>query len=235
LLKVFERRVLKPRLRRLKPWRYVTYGAIRVRYRDHLDGGGRTFGIDYLPLFRDLGMPPQPRVFEWCAGPGFVGFALLAHGFCETLCLADINPEAVEACRLTVAQNELAQRVVVYRSDNLDGIPKSERWDLVVGNPPHFADLAPGQLRFHDECWCLHRNFFGAVSNFLKPGGVIVLVENNHGSTAETFRPMIDDAGLRTVFVRNCEGRRTPYNRFYYIGIARCGDTVPAWALAADK
>jgi hypothetical protein len=128
LLKVFERRVRKPRLRRLKPWRYVTYGAIRVRYRDHLDGGGRTFGIDYLPLFRDLGMRPQPRVFEWCAGPGFVGFALLAHGFCETLCLADINPEAVEACRLTVAQNELAQRVVVYRSDNLDGIPKSERW-----------------------------------------------------------------------------------------------------------
>jgi 16S rRNA G966 N2-methylase RsmD len=235
LLKVFERRVRKPRLRRLKPWRYVTYGAIRVRYRDHLDGGGRTFGIDYLPLFRDLGMPPQPRVFEWCAGPGFVGFALLAHGFCETLCLADINPEAVEACRLTVAQNELAQRVVVYRSDNLDGIPKSERWDLVVGNPPHFADLAPGQLRFHDECWCLHRNFFGAVSNFLKPGGVIVLVENNHGSTAETFQPMIDDAGLRTVFVRNCECRRTPYNRFYYIGIARRGDTVPAWALAADK
>jgi len=165
LLKVFERRVLKPRLRRLKPWRYVTYGDIRVRYRDHLDGGGRTFGIDYLPLFHDLGMPRQPRVFEWCAGPGFIGFALLGHGFCETLCLADINPEAVEACHLTVAQNGLAQRVAVYRSDNLDGIPKSERWDLVVGNPPHFADLAPGELRFHDECWYLHRNFLGAVSN----------------------------------------------------------------------
>ncbi len=106
LLKAFERRVIKPRLRRLKPWRYVTYGDIRVSYRDHLDGGGRTFGMDYLPLFHDLGMPRQSRVFEWCAGPGFIGFALLGHGFCERLCLADINPEAVEASWRTVAKTD---------------------------------------------------------------------------------------------------------------------------------
>ena len=150
-LKTFERRVVKPQLRRLKPRRYVTYGDIQVNYRDHLDGGGRTFGIDYLPLFHDLGMPRQARVFEWCAGPGFIGFGLLGHGFCDTLCLADINPEAVEACRRTVAQNGLAERVAVYRSDNLDAIPTSERWDLVVGNPPHFSDISPGELRFHDS------------------------------------------------------------------------------------
>jgi hypothetical protein len=46
---------------------------------------------------------------------------------------------------------------------------------------------------------------------------------------------MIDEAGFCTVFVRNCEGRRTPYDRMYYIGIARRGDTVPAWALAAGQ
>jgi tRNA1(Val) A37 N6-methylase TrmN6 len=227
--------VIKPRLRRLKPWRHVAYGNIRVNYRDHLDGGGRAFGIDCLPLFHDLGMPRQERVFEWCSGPGFIGFALLGHSFCDTLCLADINPEAVKACRLTVVQNGLAERVAVYHSDNLNGIPTSERWDLVIGNPPHFSDLSPGELRFHDGCWSLHRNFFARIGNFLKPGGMIVLVENNHGSTAETFRSMVDDAGLCTVFVHNCEGRRTPYDRFYYIGIARRGDTVPAWALAAGN
>jgi tRNA1(Val) A37 N6-methylase TrmN6 len=211
----------------------VTYGGIRVNYRDHLDGGGRTFGIDYLPLFHDLSMPRQGRVFEWCAGPGFIGFALLGHGFCDTLCLADINPEAVEACRFTVAQNRLAERVAVYRSNNLDDIPTSERWDLVVGNPPHFSDISLGELRFHDECWSLHRKFFSTIGNFLKPGGMIVLVENNHGSTAETFRGMIEAAGLCIVFVRNSEHLRTPYNRFYYIGIARRGDTIPNWARAA--
>ena len=235
LLKTLERRVVKPRLRRLKPWRHTVYGDIRVNYRNHLDGGGRAFGIEYLPLFHDLGMPRQPRVFEWCAGPGFIGFALLGHGFCDTLCLADINPEAVEACRLTVAQNGLAERVTVYHSDNFDSIPSSERWDLVVGNPPHFSDISPGELRFHDERWSLHRSFFTAIGSFLKPGGIIVLQENNHGSTAETFRSMIEASGLCIVFVHNCEGRRTPYTRIYYIGIARRGDAVPAWALAAGK
>jgi SAM-dependent methyltransferase len=230
LLKNFERRIVKPRLRRLKPWRRTTYGDIHVNYRDHLDGGGRTSGMEYLPLFHDLEMPRQARVFEWCAGPGFIGFALLGYGFCDTLCLADVNPEAVQACRRTVVQDRLAERVAVYHSDNLDDIPASERWDLVVGNPPHFVDISPGELRFHDEGWKLHRRFFAAIGRFLKPGGIIVLLENNRGSTAETFRGMIEAVGLCIVFVHNCEGRRTPYTRTYYIGIARRGDIVPAWA-----
>jgi hypothetical protein len=79
----------------------------------------------------------------------------------------------------------------------------------------------------------LHRRFFTAIGRFLKPGGIIVLLENNRGSTAETFRSMIEAAGLCIVFVHNCEGRRTPYTRTYYIGIARRGDIVPAWALSA--
>jgi hypothetical protein len=40
---------------------------------------------------------------------------------------------------------------------------------------------------------------------------------------------MIDEAGLSIVFVRGCEGRRTPYTRIYYIGIMRKGETPPAW------
>jgi predicted RNA methylase len=235
VLQVIEHRIVKPRLRRLKRWRYVDYGNIRVHYKDHLDGGGRTGGLDYLPLFRDLGLPPQARVFEWCAGPAFVGFALLGYGFCETLCVADINPEAVQACRRTVTANGLASRVTVYHSDNLDDIPPTERWDLVVGNPPHFADRSPGQLRYHDADWQLHRRFFARVDGFLKPGGMIVLLENNLGSTAETFRGMIEAAGFSIVFVRNDEGRRTPYPRIYFIGIARRGDAAPAWATAAGQ
>jgi methylase of polypeptide subunit release factors len=184
---------------------------------------GARRAMEYLPLFHDLGMPRQARVFEWCAGPGFIGFALLGYGFCDTLCLADVNPEAVEACRRTVAQNRLAERVAVYHSDNLDDIPASERWDLVVGNLPHFVDISPGELRFHDEDWKLHRGFFATIGRFLKPGGIIVLLENNRGSTAETFRSMIEAAaGLYIVFVHNCEGQRTP--------IARHGDAIPAWA-----
>jgi SAM-dependent methyltransferase len=235
LLKLIEHRAVKPGLRRLKPWRHVRYGDIRVHYKDHLDGGGSTIGLNYLALFHDLGLPPQERVFEWCAGPAFIGFALLGYGFCETLCAADINPEAIRACQRTVNDNELTARVAICHSDNLDDIPAAEQWDLVVGNPPHFADISPGQLRYHDKDWLLHRRFFASISRFLKPGGMIVLLENNHGSTAETFRSMIEAAGLSIVFVHNCEDRRTPYPRIYFIGVVRRGDAAPAWAIAAAQ
>src|SRR5436853_2332334 len=86
------------------------------------------------PLLRDRGMPRMQRVFEWCSGPGFIGFSLLARGLAETLCLADVNREAVVACRRTVARNALESLVAVYRSDNLGDIPGSEQWDLVVSN-----------------------------------------------------------------------------------------------------
>ena len=229
-LRLIERRIVKPRLRRLKRWRTVSYGDIPVHYKDHLDGGGRTIGLAYLPLLHDCGAPRQPRVFEWCAGPAFIGFALLGYGFCDTLCVADINPEAVEACRRTVTGGKLDDRVTIYRSNNLDDIPATEHWDLVVGNPPHFADSSPGELRYYDANWELHRRFFGTVGRFLRLGGMIVLLENNAGSTAETFRAMIEAAGFSIVFVHNCERQRTPYPRIYFIGIARRSDAVPSWA-----
>lgn len=228
-VKKLEYRTLKPALRALQPWRHVTYGGIGVHYKRYLDGGGSAFGQDYIPLLHDWGMPKQARVFEWCAGPAFIGFAFLGYGLCETLCLADINPAAVRACRRTIAESNLADRVSVYRSDNLDDIPSSERWDLVVGNPPHFDWIQIGEIRIADSDWHIHRRFFATVDCFLKPGGVILLQENNHGSTPETFRRMIEDAGFSIVLVYNAEPRVTPYTRYYYLGIMRQGDTPPEW------
>jgi len=71
------------------------YAGLRVHFKTHLDGGGSTFGQNFLPFLDQRGMPHQGRVFEWCSGPGFMGFSLLAFGFCDTLCLVDINPLAV--------------------------------------------------------------------------------------------------------------------------------------------
>lgn len=109
---------------------------------------GIEFGQDFIPFLRSCGMPKQPRLFEWCSGPGFIGFSMLGHGLCETLCLlcetlclADINPAAVRRCQNTVRLNHLEDRVSVYRSNNLN-----ERWNLVVSNPPHFIDQYEGDV-----------------------------------------------------------------------------------------
>lgn len=229
-LRTLEHQHVKPFLRRMRPYREVAYAGVRVSYKRHLDGGGSSFGQDFLPLLRRRGMPKAARAFEWCAGPGFIGFSLLAQGLCETLCLADVNPEAVAACRRSVARNGLGAKVAVYLSDNLAGIPASEQWDLVVSNPPHFTDSGIGHLRYHDPDWRVHRGFFGTVARHLKPGGVIVLQENNIGSTPDTFATMIADAGLRLVFEQDASATRTVEPRMFYLGIMRAGDPVPDWA-----
>jgi hypothetical protein len=102
--------------------------------------------------------------------------------------------------------------VNVYQSDNLANIPQSEQWDLVVGNPPWFNDeLHVGQLIAHDPDWRIHRTFFSQIGSHLKPGGIIILLENNCGSTSETFRDMISSAGLDIVFVEFGSKRHTPF------------------------
>lgn len=231
LLAQFRRRHLGSLTRQFRPYRHVSLAGIEVQYERHLDGGGATFGQGFIPFLQSRGMPKQRRAFEWCAGPGFIGFSLLAHGLCDTLCLADINPEAVEACRRTLALNALGDKVTVHLSDNLNSIPKGERWDLVVSNPPHFVDQYVGNIRAHDQDWRIHREFFGAIGSFLSPNGVVVLQENNAGSTADTFRDMIEQVGLKIVFVQGAEPRRTAVSRFFYLGVMRSGDTPPHWAL----
>jgi SAM-dependent methyltransferase len=232
LLKTIEHDHVKPFLRRMRPYGEIDYAGVRVSTKRHLDGGGSTFGQDFIPLLRRRKMAKVARAFEWCAGPGFIGFSLLAHGLCETLCLADVNPEAVAACRRTVARNALEDKVAVYLSDNLNDIPLTEQWDLVVSNPPHFVDSGIGHLRYHDPDWRVHRGFFGAIARHLKPGGVVVLQENNAGSTPATFAPMIAAANLSVVFEQDAAPTRTEEPHMFYLGIMRPGDDVPAWAKA---
>ena len=224
-------RQIKAPLRRVLPWRQLTFYNIRVNYMPHLCGGGPSWGEDLIGYLRNRGMPMQARTFEWCAGPGFIGFSLLGAGLTKTLCLADINPQAVAACRRSIEDNALAARVHVYQSDNLANIPQSEQWDLVVGNPPWFSDEQHvGDLIAHDPDWRIHRTFFAQIGGHLKPGGIIILLENNYASTSETFRDMISSAGLDIIFVEFGSKHRTHVFHVYYLGVARRGDAVPSWA-----
>jgi hypothetical protein len=231
LLKRIEHGFVRPLLRRLRPSRHVSYGGIKIKYASELDGGGTEFGQDFLPFLRARGIPKQQRAFEWCSGPGFIGFALLGNGFCETLCMADINPDAVASCERTISVNGLISRASVFQSDNLEAIPRTEKWNLVVSNPPHFVDQYEGDLRAHDPQWHIHREFFATIGDFLAKDGVVVLQENNRGSTIDSFRQMIESSGLEIVFLDGHSPTFTKDSELYYIGIMRRGDVPPAWTL----
>jgi methylase of polypeptide subunit release factors len=212
----------EPRGRESVHFQTVTYNdRIAVCYTPELDGGGSRYGQDYVRFVRER-CGRGGSVMEWCAGPGFLGFSLLAHGLSKELVLAQVNPEAVEAARATVLRNALEQRVRIYLSDNLDGVPRQERWDLVVGNPPHSgsSEAVPrlshrSPILYMDAGWTIHRRFYAAIRRHLHQDSAVVVQENSSFSSVEDFRAMIHDGGLEIVSVEECPAE--PVGMYYYI------------------
>lgn len=164
------------------------YDGIDVHYSADLDGDGTSMAqsfVDYIRANHAASIPFE-NAFEWCAGPGFIGFALLATGICRNLVLGEINPKAVAAALETISGNSLTDRVRIAQGDNLSGVLAGERFDLVVSNPPNFFCLNPrhpsyarlrNDLRPNDPGWDLHRRFYAEIPRFLRPGALLCIEE----------------------------------------------------------
>lgn len=173
----------RPFANRLRVW---SDGGLEVYFRKNLDGAGRLFSPTFLNFVKSRHREPIPKVFEWCSGPGFIGFSLLAAGACRKLCLADVNPRAVECIARTVRANRLQDRVTYYVSDSFDSIPANEVFDVVVANPPFYSSLNPGHplykllehdLRPYDRDWRAHEKFYSSVAAHLNPGAMLYIME----------------------------------------------------------
>jgi methylase of polypeptide subunit release factors len=199
---------------KLDEWETEPYGDITVYYTHELDGGGRTYGQEFVPFLREW-IGPVESALEWCAGPGFIGFSMLGEGLCETLSLADINSKAIEAAATTVSQNALDTQVRLYVSDCLESLPVDSRFDVVVANPPHsgtdevIARIGRPPILYMDPEWSIHRRFYEQVGSFLRPGGSVVLQENSLFSSVSDFEEMVDAAGLE--WVGSVQGERGYY------------------------
>lgn len=179
-------------------WKTVQFSNIKVFYLPCLDGGGMLFAQDFLEITSKL-FKKVKSLCEFGCGPGFIGFSLLAHGYCEKLCLIDVNPLAIKACNKTIKKNHLEGRVQAHVSDVLKNVPKKEKWDLVVGNPPHFdgtlTEYKRNQLLI-DPGFRIHHEFYKSISGFLRPNGSVLFVENFKGSSPRTWKKMLKNNGL---------------------------------------
>ena len=77
LLNRVENELVRPILRWARPSRHVRFAGIDISYRSELDEGGTEFGQQFIPFLKSRGMPKLKRAFEWCCGPGFIGFSML--------------------------------------------------------------------------------------------------------------------------------------------------------------
>jgi tRNA1(Val) A37 N6-methylase TrmN6 len=200
---------------------------IDVYYKMELDGGGTTFGQDYLPVLADK-YPGGVfnRAYEWCSGPGFIGFSLLSHGVCKTLCLSDLYDPSITAAEVTInyAPNKCLDQVTAYLCKDVGLIPKTEQFDLVVANPPHFNDFNgiptndyTGIRISKDINWRAHTNFFNNIKQYLTVDGVILLQEHIHGAKINDLQGMIEANNLK--ITDNFERSNVVETGMYYIEI----------------
>jgi|TARA_B110000902_G_C14087830_1_gene505657 tRNA1(Val) A37 N6-methylase TrmN6 len=141
---------------------------------------------------------------EWCAGPGYLGFGTLSQGLTKNLTLLDIHEPNKIVVEKTIDKNNLNDNVNFILSDNFKNHNTDVKYDLIIGNPPHFTfsptygNIDPNEHRkFKDENWNIHKDFFKTVSNHITDDADIILMENTKGSNLDTFAKMIESNGLR--------------------------------------
>lgn len=166
----------------------------------NLDGGGSTHYKDFLTIVRDLGKDHYTKGLEWCAGPGFIGYSMLGHDICDHMVFMDKFAPAIDSCNDTATQNNLTDKVTTYVVERISDIPDTEKFDLVLGNPPHVWDKdqfmegirAEWAERNHelkqenidilerlllDHGKNIHKEFFDNISNYLLPNADLFISE----------------------------------------------------------
>jgi methylase of polypeptide subunit release factors len=204
--------------------------GIQVYFDSWMDGGGTWFGQEYVEIIRDRYPNKQfQRCYEWCSGPGYIGFSILGAKLAQGLTLSDQYESAInDAVATTVQRNQLQDRVSAYVGSSLAVLPAHEQFDLVVANPPHYLEC-PGDDNYQriavDINWQAHQDFFSYIGQHLTDDGIILLQENQAGSLngAEDFRPFIEQNNLK---ITDCFRSTQYYNtngptQIYYIEISK--------------
>lgn len=164
-------------------------GDWQVRYRPELDGAGSRIAPAFADCVAALATRPvYEHAFEWCAGPGFIGFTLLRRGLVRRLTLCDVNPAAIACVAATVEAHGLADRVRYAVGPDLTPLGPDDRFDLVVANPPNFYALNPrhprypalrDDLRPNDPGWRVHRAFYRGIAGHLTADAQLFVSEVN--------------------------------------------------------
>jgi methylase of polypeptide subunit release factors len=118
------------------------------------------------------------NILDMWAGSGSIGFSL-KKGKLIDISFAEINYFAVLGIKKTMENNQNLKGKV-WLSDVFDSIPKSDKFDLIVGNPPcgRGSPLNFIQIGGADDKWESHLSFFRNAHKYLNKNGKICIVEN---------------------------------------------------------
>mgnify|MGYP003113936929 FL=1 len=145
-----------------------------------LNGGGHILA----PIFEGaLSKKKFNTVFEWCAGPAWIGMWLLEQKICKNLITGDINEKSIDFVKKSAKKHNY--NVKTYVSDNMKSIPKRKKFDLVVSNPPNYCNIQKSHpfgflrndIRPSDIDWKIHKDFYENISDYLHKESVMYISE----------------------------------------------------------
>lgn len=112
------------------------YGIDMATTKEYSFGGDALLLAEFaLPKFRD-------NVLDLCTGCGVVPVMMMTKGFAGKITAVDIQPGAVELCKMTVERGNLHERFFPVCADlNKLDFP-AESFSLVTVNPPYFVSGA---------------------------------------------------------------------------------------------
>lgn len=164
-----------------------------------LDGGGTTQYLDFLNYFKNQ-KKCYNRALEWCSGLGAIGFSLLDAKVTNHITFMDIYEPAITFIGDMAKLNNIENKVNTYCKGRIQDLPSYEKFDLIVGNPPHLLrtisfqeaheqDLkrgVPPRQKWHldesnrllaDVDWKIHKEFFNNIGKYCNPGCDIFISE----------------------------------------------------------
>ena len=168
---------------------------INITWNHGDDGGGSTHYVDFLNA---IGTEKKyNNCLEWCAGLSAVAFSLLDADIAENIVLMDLYEPALIKAQENAKNNKLVDKVSVRVCDRVESLPLTDKFDLVVSNPPHddngswidecnpnlSKDEKDTVIRLTiDKDWNLHKEFFKNITKYLNPNAELYISEtNSHG------------------------------------------------------
>jgi UDPglucose 6-dehydrogenase len=202
------------RLSQTKATRKLSSG-VNITFTILIDGGGVECSQDMIATIKHINQGKVYKsAFEWCAGMGAIGFDILGHNLAEKMFFQDYLPVAEQNIIHNAESLGWQDKVKCHTSSVVSALPDTEKFDLVVANPPHIADFfeflnnsriqsstnVDGFLSSARMCvdhkYSSHREFFTNIRKRVTDDADILLIENNDNNT---FKQWAYENGLKHI------------------------------------
>jgi release factor glutamine methyltransferase len=128
-----------------------------------------------------------PRLLDLGTGTGCIAISLLAELPHANAVAIDLSADAVDVARANAVLHGVADRLALRRGSWFEPLEPSERFDLIVSNPPYIESAEIGRLdievRVHDPLLALdggpdglaaYRSIAQSAARFLVPAGALL-------------------------------------------------------------